>query len=119
MAVNTTTNSFSFMEFPLSMTRQGAFPLDKSSVFASMNDAQTYAQTNPTAYVGQVISVVENGTSTIYQIKDAAGTLEPMGTGDLDGDVESIISANTASTENINEMIGEVYQTSNEESDEG
>ena len=119
MAINNTTGSFPFMEFPMAFSRQDSFPLDKTSVYGSLEAAQTYAQTNPTAYVGQVISVVENGTSTIYQIKDAAGTLEPMGTGDLDGDVESIISANTASTENINEMIGEVYQTSNEESDEG
>ena len=109
MAVNTTTGVFSFMEFPLSMSRQGAFPLDKNSVFASMNDANTYAQSNPTAYVGQVIAVVENGTSTIYQIKNEAGTLEPLGTGDLEGDVGNLITAQLANTDEIDACIGEVY----------
>ena len=56
MAINGSDKSFAFMEFPLSMSRQDAFPLDKNSVFYSMSDAQTYAQTNPTAYVGQVIA---------------------------------------------------------------
>ena len=91
------------------MSRQGAFPLDKNSVFASMNDANTYAQSNPTAYVGQVIAVVENGTSTIYQIKNAAGTLEPLGTGDLEVDVGNLITAQLANTDEINACIGEVY----------
>ena len=70
MAINGSDKSFAFMEFPLSMSRQDAFPLDKNSVFYSMSDAQTYAQTNPTAYVGQVIAVVEEGVSTVYQIKN-------------------------------------------------
>lgn len=74
MAINGSDKSFAFMEFPLSMSRQDAFPLDKNSVFYSMSDAQTYAQTNPTAYVGQVIAVVEEGVSTVYQIKNAAAS---------------------------------------------
>ena len=114
MAVNGSTSSHSFMEFPLAMKRQGAFPLDENSVFYSMSEAQTYATSNPTAYVGQVISVVADGVSTIYQIKNTAGELEPLGTGDLEGDVASVINAKTASTENINEMIGEVYGAENE-----
>ena len=80
MAINGSDKSFAFMEFPLSMSRQDAFPLDKSSVFYSMSEAETYAQTSPLAYVGQHISVVENGVSIAYQIKNEAGELEPMGT---------------------------------------
>jgi|SRR5699024_4432641 len=72
MAINGSDKSFSKMEFPLGMKRQDAFPLDDSSIFYSMSDAQTYAQSNPTAYVGQVIAVVEGGVSTIYQIKNAS-----------------------------------------------
>ena len=55
MAINGSDKSFAFMEFPLSMSRQDAFPLDKSSVFYSMSEAETYAQTSPLAYVGQHI----------------------------------------------------------------
>ena len=93
MAVNGSTSSHSFMEFPLAMKRQGAFPLDENSVFYSMSEAQTYATSNPTAYVGQVIAVVADGASTIYQIKNAAGDLEALGTGDLEGDVGSIVDS--------------------------
>lgn len=53
MAINGSDKSFAFMEFPLSMSRQDAFPLDKSSVFYSMSEAETYAQTSPLAYVGR------------------------------------------------------------------
>ena len=108
----------------LSITRPAASPL-WSSLWPSpgripsrwirpASAAQTYAQTSPLAYVGQVLSVVVDGTATIYQIKNAAGDLEALGTGDLEGDVASIISAKTASTENVNEMIGEVYGAENE-----
>ena len=69
--------------FPLSLVRQGAFPLDKSSVFNSLAEAQSYASSDPYSYVGQVLAVVEekDGVSSAiaYLIKDAAGTLEALG----------------------------------------
>ena len=92
MAINGSDKSFAFMEFPLSMSRQDAFPLDKNSVFYSMSDAQTYAQTNPTAYVGQVIAVVEEG-----------------GTGDLEGDVDAIVDDRIATDGEVAEMISEIF----------
>ena len=76
MAVNNTTGSFASMEFPMAFSRQDSFPMDKSSVYGSLSAAQTYAQTSPLAYVGQVIAVVVDGTATIYQIKNTAGDLE-------------------------------------------
>ena len=105
MAINGSDKSFAFMEFPLSMSRQDAFPLDKNS----MSDAQTYAQTNPTAYVGQVIAVVEEGVSTVYQIKNAAGELEALGTGDLEGDVDAIVDDRIATDGEVAEMISEIF----------
>ena len=106
MAVNNTTGSFASMEFPMAFSRQDSFPLDKSSVYA---DAQTYAQTSPLAYVGQVIAVVVDGTATIYQIKNTAGDLEPLGTGDLAGDVDALLAAQRATDEEIQAAISEVY----------
>ena len=97
MAINGSDKSFAFMEFPLSMSRQDAFPLDKNSVFYSMSDAQTYAQTNPTAYVGQVIA------------KNAAGELEALGTGDLEGDVDAIVDDRIATDGEVAEMISEIF----------
>lgn len=98
MAIDNTKKSYSFMEFPLSMSRQDAFPLDRSSVFGSMENAQSYAQTDPTAYVGQIIAVVTDGESEVYQIKNTAGELAPVG-----GAVE------TATDEEVQAMLDEVF----------
>lgn len=101
MAINGSDKSYAFMEFPLSMSRQDAFPLDKSSVFYSMAEAKTYAQESPLAYVGQHISVVVDGESTAYQIMNAAGDLEPLGAA----------AVNAASDAEVEEMFGEVFGT--------
>ena len=82
--------------FPLNFRRGNPNPLDNSSVWNSLEAAQNYAQTDPTAYVGQILSVVNytpavtdgEGTVTtasqstveVYYIKDEAGSLEPVGT---------------------------------------
>ena len=112
MAVNGSDKSFAKMEFPLGMKRQDAFPLDDSSVFYSLEDAQAYAQSNPTAYVGQILSVVVNGESTAYQIKNAAGDLDPLGTGDMDENLDAYFEANTATDEEVQEMLDEIFPAS-------
>lgn len=69
--------------FPLQYVRQFAGALDKDSVFYSLGDATTYATTNPRAYVGQIISVVnesENSTK-LYVIANTAGELQEIGSG--------------------------------------
>ena len=52
MAVNNTAKTYANMEFPLAMKRQDAFALDPSTVWPTLAGAQSYAKTNPTAYVG-------------------------------------------------------------------
>ena len=115
MAVNGSDKSFAKMEFPLGMKRQDAFPLDDSSVRYSLEDARAYAQSNPTAYVGQILSVVVNGESTAYQIKNAAGDLDPLGTGDMDENLDAYFEANTATDEEVQEMLNEVFGTNDAE----
>lgn len=101
MAINNTTSDFAFMEFPMAFSRQDGFPLDKTSVYGSLEAAQTYAQTSPLAYVGQVLSVVVDGVSTAYQIKNTAGDLEPLGSAAVD----------VASDAEVTEMITDVFGT--------
>lgn len=101
MAINNTTSDFAFMEFPMAFSRQDGFPLDKTSVYGSLEAAQTYAQTSPLAYVGQVLSVVVDGVSTAYQIKNTAGDLEPLGSAAVD----------VASDAEVMEMITDVFGT--------
>ncbi len=115
MAVNNTTGSFASMEFPMAFSRQDSFPLDKSSVYSSLSDAQTYAQTSPLAYVGQVIAVVVDGTATIYQIKNTAGDLEEKASGDYAGNEEAKHAPPIASDTEVTEMLNEVFGTNDAE----
>lgn len=105
MAVNNTTSDFAFMEFPMAFSRQDGFPLDKTSVYGSYEKAHTYAKTSQLAYVGQVLAVVENGNSTTYQIKNAAGDLEPLGAAGLnvatDQEAEEAITEGLSGAETV------------------
>lgn len=106
MAVNNTQSSFSKMEFPLAMQRQAAFALDPSGVWASMEAAQNYAQSDPTAYVGQILAVIVDGVATQYQIKNAAGELALIG-GVSENDI--------ATDDEVSEMLAEVFPSTNNE----
>lgn len=99
MAINNTQNTYANMEFPLAMKRQDAFALDPTGVWPSLEAAEDYAKNNPTAYVGQHLSVVADGISTAYQIKDIAGNLEELGAGAVD----------VATDEEVREMFDEVF----------
>ena len=103
MAVNNTLKAYSNMEFPLAMKRQDAFALDPSTVWPTLADAQNYAKTNPTAYVGQMLSVVVDGVATSYTIQNAAGDLAPLGAAAVD----------IATDSEVSEMLSEVFSTDN------
>ena len=74
------------LDWAMSFQRTGTFPLDRSSMFASLVDAQKYAKGDGsdsralggTSYVGQVISVYENDKVTVYKI-NADRTLGVVG----------------------------------------
>ena len=97
--------------FPLNFRRGNPNPLDNSSVWASLAEAQTYAASDPVAYVGQILTVVttaEDGTTLVkaYSIQDTAGTLKEVGSvpvGDgltievVDGEI-ALKGASTAET---------------------
>lgn len=71
----------SYMEFPLQISRQYGGPIDRYSVFYSLEEATTYATTSPLAYVGQIITVVDEASSvsTAYVINNASGELVEIG----------------------------------------
>lgn len=76
------------MDWGNTFVRTGAFPLDRSSMFSSYEDAVAYAKGDGsdsrglgrTAYVGQVISVYENGKVSVYKINEDR-SLEGIGGG--------------------------------------
>ena len=79
MATINKTNAF--MEFPLQISRQYSGPIERYSVFYSLEEATTYATTNPIAYVGQIVTVVDEGkkNSVAYQISNVDGYLVEIG----------------------------------------
>jgi hypothetical protein len=64
------------LEVPIGFKRLNSFPLDSSSVFQTLSGLQSYAQTNPSAYYGQICSVIENDSA--YIIK-ADGSVKQLG----------------------------------------
>lgn len=80
--------------FPLNFRRGAPNPLDNSSVWDSLEAAKNYAETSVVAYVGQLLSVVDNegGKVDVYSIQDEAGTLKKVGTSPV-GDEKSITVA--------------------------
>lgn len=107
MAVNGNGKNFPFMEFPLSISRQDAFPLERYGIFYSLADAQEYAANSPVAYVGQFLGVVVDGVATAYQIKNEAGELTPLsggaGTGNVSSDdIDTIVALDLNEYEALN-----------------
>lgn len=64
---------------PKGYSRMGAFPLDGTSVFATLAELEAYALT-PVAYTGQVCSVGED----VYVIKSDKTVKLVGGSGQLD-----------------------------------
>jgi hypothetical protein len=66
----------SSMDWGNTFIRTGNFPLDRSSIFDSYEDAVKYAQGDgsdkrklgKTSYIGQIITVYENDIVTVYKI---------------------------------------------------
>lgn len=75
--------SNAFMEFPLQIARQYNGPIERYSVFYDLDSATTYASTNPLAYVGQIIAVVDENAneSVAYIISNTDGDLVEIGSG--------------------------------------
>lgn len=92
----------------LNIRRGDPNPLDNSSVWPSLSEAQTYAQTDPTAYVGQVLTVVttegNTKTSKVYVINNEAGDLVEV-TGIVDTELSST-STNPVQNKVINTVLG-------------
>lgn len=90
MAIHVNTSAIkNITEYPNSFKRQGAFPLERYSLFNSYEEARDYAKNNPIAYIGQIVSVAVaadpvSGTeaSTKAYIIGADGELHELPQGD-------------------------------------
>lgn len=135
------------LDWAFPFQRTGAFPLDRSVLFSSLADAKAYAKGDGsderalggTSYVGQIISVLDEGEVAAYVITNARGLMKLAATtatgdlatdvADLQGKVESVASkaeenaaaievmkpdveANKAAVAELNTKIADVYTKS-------
>lgn len=82
---------YNYMAFPQSFSRGNPIPLDKSSLWFSMEEMSNYSKTDATAYVGQILTLVNeaDNSATAYIISNAAGDLVEVGAATL-GDNKTI-----------------------------
>lgn len=68
------------MGLPMNISRGNPIPIDSTEVWYSLEDAQNYAKSGATAYVGQIIRVVDEaaGSVTAYLITNIAGDLQNL-----------------------------------------
>jgi hypothetical protein len=66
--------------------------LDPTTLFLSLSSAEEYAKNSGNAYVGQVISVVENDKVSLFQIKDKDGTLQEFVINDPQNSIDDRLS---------------------------
>ena len=78
-----------YMALPLSIRRGNPFPLDEYSVWYNKTQMETYAQTSPVSYVGQVLVYVNESGSTVeaYVIQNTSGTLMKLAASTASGDL--------------------------------
>lgn len=83
-----------FMGLPMNIQRGNPIPLDDSSVYYSRTVMENYAKTGVTAYVGQIITLVDetNKTCEAYMISNEAGTLVKLASTTASGDLSSDVA---------------------------
>lgn len=87
-------------DLPVYLNRQNPIPLDGTSVYKTLEEAQTYATSDPKAYPGQIISVVTESEVKVYKINN--GQLEELGKGSLVTEQNPKL---LATTDNIGQII--------------
>ena len=117
-------NFKSKMDWANVFVRTGNFPLDRSSIFSSYDDAVLYASgtgndsrgLGKTSYVGQILTVYENNEVNVYKINPDK-SLEPVGSGNGSVAISNVTivdgKVKEATAENIGQIIYITEGTSN------
>lgn len=95
MAVNFNDSNYIFSGLPIGFSRNNPIPLDKTEVWDNLDNLRDYAQNNPTAYVGQILTYVDklNKTTTTYVISNEDGDIKEIGAGGPTDGLESRLDA--------------------------
>ena len=97
-----------YMALPLSIRRGNPFPIDEYSVWYNKSQMETYAQSNPVAYVGQVLVFVDESGSSVeaYVIQNAAGNLMKLATTTASGDLSQDVLELQGKVSNLEASVG-------------
>lgn len=88
---------FNVMYLPAAIQRNNPIPLDSTAVWYDYDLMAAYAVSDPTAYVGQILSLVVDGVANAYIITNVAGDLEKVGSAVV-ADNKTIVLDNGAVT---------------------
>ena len=87
-------NDVAYMGFPLSIKRGNPAPVDTTAVWYDKTELETYAASGATAYVGQILTLINGDSCEAYIISNEAGTLIKLAataaSGDLPADVAKL-----------------------------
>lgn len=97
-----------YMALPLSIRRGNPFPVDEYSVWYDMGELTTYATTSPVAYVGQIVTLVNEGESTVeaYMIQNTAGNLMKLASTTASGDLTEDVLELQGKVSNLEAVVG-------------
>lgn len=97
-----------FMGLPMNIQRGNPIPLDDSSVYYDRATMETYAKSGVTAYVGQIITLVDetNKSCEAYMISNEAGTLVKLASTTTSGDLASDVSTLQGKVASLIEKVG-------------
>lgn len=101
-----------FMGLPMNIQRGNPIPLDDSSVYYSKATMETYAKSGVTAYVGQIITLVDeaNKTCEAYMISNEDGTLVKLAQTTASGDLASDVTTLQGQVANLISKVGKAAE---------
>ena len=99
-------NNAPYMGLPLSIKRGNPAPVDTTAVWYSLTELNEYAKTGATAYVGQVLTLVEGGKCEAYMISNEAGTLIKLASTTASGDLASDVATLQTKVEGLLAKVG-------------
>ena len=97
-----------YMALPLSIRRGNPFPVDEYSVWYDIGELTTYATTSPVAYVGQIVTLVNEDESTVeaYMIQNTAGNLMKLASTTASGDLTEDVLELQGKVSNLEAVVG-------------
>lgn len=97
-----------FMGLPMNIARGNPIPLDTTAVWYTQTEMENYAKTGATAYVGQVLTLVDeiNNTASAWLITNAAGTLVKLASTTASGDLATDVANLQGQVNGLVEKVG-------------